>query len=45
MNKKPRWRDREGNLYTDGETIQRDENRYVVGTEIIVIPVKKKFPK
>jgi hypothetical protein len=39
MNKKPRWRDKEGNLYTDKETIGTNGRRHVIGKDIEVFPV------
>lgn len=52
MNKKPRWRDRDGNLYTDKEVTTYHDKHYTLAsmkgdragwTE--VLPLAKKFPK
>jgi hypothetical protein len=49
MNKKPRWKDREGNLYTDKEVRTINTlSQHVVVTKVgekVVIPLTKKFSK
>ena len=51
MNRKPRWHDREGNLYTDAEvkTFKNSPKVFVREgypvKEIEVLPLGKKFPK
>lgn len=43
MNKKPKWRDAEGNLYTDKEVIGTNGRHHVIGKPTEVFPVKRKM--
>lgn len=45
MKRKPRWKDKDGNLYTDKEVIGTNGRHHVIGTPVEVIPLGKKFPK
>ena len=40
---KPRWKDKDGNLYSDKEIIQTGDRYHVIGKPTEVIPIKKKF--
>lgn len=44
MNKKPRWKDKAGNLYTDKEVIGTNGRHHVIGkvTEVFPLGLKRK---
>lgn len=52
MKKQPRWKDREGNLYTDKEVTAYYDKYYTLPSMkgdrkgwVEVLPLRKKFPK